>query len=60
MKHTLQLIQTYLDNNVYEYDQFSAEYWYDKIKKHFAYLEFDDFELDEIFKYLEKIEMESN
>lgn len=60
MKHTIQLLQNYLDVNVGDYSYFSAEYWYEKFKKHYAYLEFDDFELDEIFKYLEKIEMESN
>ena len=60
MKHTIQLLQNYLNANVGDYSYFSAEYWYEKFKNHYSYLEFDDFELDEIFEYLEKIENENN
>lgn len=58
MTNVLKLLQNYLDVNVGDYTYFSAEYWYEKFKNHYSYLEFDDFELDEIFEYLEKIEME--
>lgn len=55
----LDKIYEFLSQNIGDYSYFRAETWYQKIKKHFEYMEWGEEEFKWIWEYLEEIEEES-
>ena len=54
------LLNEYLDANLRIWDDFNADYWYERfIKKYDKIWDFSDDEKDEILEYLNRLEQEN-